>query len=97
MKKLAGVMALALILSTGSAMANPVVREGRLLYLSPKFKCFQCHGPTGAEGGRGPSFRGIGVRLKKPQILERAAHRCPPTGMCNPKELNAIVEYLMTL
>lgn len=77
--------------------AAPSAQEGKALYTSSKFKCFQCHGPTGAEGGAGPSFKDIGKKYDKPKLLELAAHKCPPTGVCNPKELGAIVDYLMTL
>lgn len=71
--------------------------EGKELYQSAKFKCFKCHGPTGTEGGMGPSFKGVGKKYTHDQLMERAAHNCPPTGACDPKQLGAIVEYLRTL
>ncbi|MGK7345264.1 MAG: c-type cytochrome [Candidatus Nitrospinota bacterium M3_3B_026] len=71
--------------------------KGKELYQSAKFKCFKCHGPTGAEGGMGPSFKGVGKKYTHDQLMERAAHNCPPTGACDPKQLGAIVEYLRTL
>lgn len=73
------------------------VEEGKKYYTSKKFKCFQCHGPTGAEGGMGPSFKGVGKKYTHDQLMEKAAHNCPPTGACDPKQLGAIVEYLRTL
>lgn len=86
-----------LVALTMALAASPSEQEGKSLYMSSKFKCFQCHGPTGAEGGMGPSFKGVAKKYDKPALLERAAHKCPPTGVCNPKELGAIADYLMTL
>ncbi len=71
--------------------------EGKKLYASQKFGCHGCHGPTGAEGGAGPSFAGVGKKYDHETLMERAAHNCPPTGACDPKQLGAIVEYLRTL
>lgn len=88
---------LTVILHTVNAYAAPAAQEGKNLYLSSKFKCFQCHGPTGVEGGSGPSFKGVAQKYDKPKLLERAGHNCPPTGVCNPKELGAIADYLLTL
>lgn len=67
--------------------------NGKSLYESKKFGCVNCHG-TGGEGGRGPSFKGIGKKYSKDQLMKRASHNCPPTGACSPKELGAIVEYI---
>lgn len=92
MKTVITIVALSMALA-----AAPSTQEGKTLYTSAKFKCFQCHGPTGVEGGAGPSFKGVGKKYDKPTLLEHAAHKCPPTGVCNPKELGAIVDYLMTL
>lgn len=72
------------------------VEKGKALYLGKKFKCYICHGKEG-EGGRGPSFKGIGKKYSVDEILQKAAHRCPPTGKCNPQELRAIVDFLRTL
>lgn len=69
---------------------------GKELYLGEKFKCYTCHGKEG-EGGKGPSFKGIGKKQSADEILQKAAHRCPPTKQCNPKEIGAIVNYLRTL
>ena len=71
--------------------------EGKKLYASQKFGCHKCHGPTGAEGGMAPSFTGIGKKYDHDTLMERAAHNCPPTGACDPKQLGAIVAYLRTL
>lgn len=73
-----------------------VVTKGKELYLGGKFKCYACHGKEG-EGGKGPSFKGIGKKQSVDEILQRATHRCPPTGQCNPEEIRAIVNYLRTL
>lgn len=72
------------------------VAKGKALYLGEKFKCYTCHGKEG-EGGMGPSFKGIGKKYSVDEILQKAAHRCPPTGKCNPQELRAIVDFLRTL
>lgn len=69
---------------------------GKSYYLGKKFKCFQCHGKSG-KGGAGPSFVGLGKRRTKQEILEKAAHMCPPTRVCSPEELKVIVEYITTL
>lgn len=92
MKTVITVIALSMALA-----AAPSAQEGKALYMSSKFKCFQCHGPTGVEGGSGPSFKGVAQKYDKPKLLELAGHKCPPTGVCNPKELGAIADYLLTL
>jgi len=81
----------------GQASSNSGVEDGKKLYSSQKFKCHKCHGPTGREGGMGPSFKGVGKKYSRDQLMERAAHNCPPTGACDPKQLGAIVDYLRTL
>ncbi len=81
-----------LILSSSASFAE----DGKKLYKSSKFNCVQCHGENG-EGGVGPSFKGIGKRLSHAELMRHAAHNCPPTGACDPKQLGAIVEYLRTL
>ncbi|MBF0169880.1 MAG: cytochrome c [Nitrospinae bacterium] len=97
-------VAIALLLATAppalAAPADPdtsIAVEGKRLYASQKFGCHRCHGPTGAEGGMGPSFTGIGKKYDQTALMERAAHNCPPTGACDPKQLGAIVAYLRTL
>jgi cytochrome c551/c552 len=92
MKAVISVIALTMVLA-----AAPSTEEGKALFTSSKYKCFQCHGPTGAEGASGPAFKGVAKKYDKPKLLEAAAHKCPPTGSCNPKELGAIVDYLLTL
>jgi len=92
MKAVITVIALTMALA-----AAPSAQEGKSLFMSSKYKCFQCHGPTGVEGGSGPSFKDVAKKYDKPKLLELAAHKCPPTGMCSPKELGAIVDYLLTL
>jgi mono/diheme cytochrome c family protein len=87
----------ALLVAGGALDASDGAEQGKELYRSQKFGCHQCHGPTGAEGGPGPSFAGIGARYDRDQLMERAAHNCPPTGACDPKQLAAIVDYLRTL
>ena len=67
--------------------------KGKELYLGEKFKCYTCHGKEG-EGGMGPSFKGVGKKQSVDEILQKAVHRCPPTGQCNPTEIRAIVNYL---
>lgn len=66
---------------------------GKALYLGQKYHCYSCHGTNGAGGG-GPSFIGIGKKYDTEALLKRAAHNCPPTGACNPKELRALVDYI---
>jgi len=83
--------------STSSEMEQHNIKMGKDYYSSAKFRCFKCHGPTGTEGGMGPSFKGIGKRYDKSGLMERAAHACPPTGACDPEQLGAIVDYLRTL
>lgn len=70
--------------------------NGKELYLGQKYHCFSCHGVHG-EGGDGPAFKGIGKKYDQQTLLKRAAHNCPPTGACNPKELHALVEYIRTM
>lgn len=99
MKKVLALVAAAggaLVAAGANALPNPV-QEGKALYSSEKFRCYQCHGPTGAEGGMGPSFKGVGKKFTRDQLMERAAHNCPPTGVCDPKQLGAIVDYLRSL
>ena len=83
--------------SSNAEEGKAKAEEGKTLYSSAKFKCFQCHGKTGVEGGMGPSFEGVGKKYDRDQLMERAAHNCPPTGTCDPKQLGAIVDYLRTL
>lgn len=85
----------AMVFAHGNHSEKSNVAIGKELYLGEKFKCYSCHGKEG-EGGRGPSFKGIGKKYTIEEILERAAHRCPPTGKCNPKEIRALVDYIMT-
>jgi cytochrome c553 len=92
MKAVITVIALAMALA-----AAPSVEEGKALYASPKYKCFNCHGPTGVEGGGGLPLKGLPQKYGRDKLMERAAHSCPPTKSCSPKELNAIVDYLLTL
>jgi mono/diheme cytochrome c family protein len=69
---------------------------GEVLYNSEKYRCVSCHGERG-KGGLGPSFAGVMTNLNKEMLMKRAAHRCPPTGACNPTELGAIVDYIKSL
>jgi len=91
---------LSIIILTGGvsfAAENPSTKYGKVIFTSEKFKCSKCHGPTGKEGGKGPSFKGISKKYTHAQLMERAAHNCPPTGACDPRQLSAIVDYLRTL
>ena len=92
------VLTLSIFILSAAAFAEEKdnTAKGKELYLGEKFKCYTCHGKEG-EGGMGPSFKGIGKKHSVDEILERATHRCPPTGKCNPKEIRAIVDYLRTL
>ncbi len=95
--------ALVIIAALGLIAAAPAVKkeytteDGKAMFGSKKFNCFKCHGPTGVEGGIGPSFKGVGKRYTKGKLMQRAAHACPPSGACDPQQLGAIVEYLRTL
>lgn len=79
------------------AAQSPSEKYGKVVFASEKFKCSQCHGPTGKEGGSGPSFAGVSKKYSRAQLMERASHKCPPTGACDPRQLSAIVDYLGTL
>lgn len=72
------------------------IKEGKALFLSEKYKCFSCHGKDG-EGAAGPSFKGVGKRFTTPELIKQAAHHCPPTKACSPKDMAALAEYLRTL
>jgi len=87
----------AVFAASGISFAASPADEGKILYSAQKYNCAKCHGPTGAEGGMGPSFKGVGKKYDKTKLMERAAHNCPPTGTCSPKDLGAIVDYLRTL
>ena len=95
-----GAFLLSIIILAGGvsfATENPSVKYGKVIFTSEKFKCSHCHGPTGTEGGKGPSFKGISKKYSRDQLMERASHKCPPTGACDPRQLAAIVDYLGTL
>ncbi len=72
------------------------VSEGKALFLGEKYHCYTCHGKNG-EGASGPGFQGVGKKYSQSEMMKLAAHRCPPTGACNPKELEAIVSFLRTI
>lgn len=99
--KVVFLMIAAVIITYGAARAadakkSDAIKEGKTLFLSEKYKCFSCHGQSG-EGGAGPSFKGIGKKYTAPELMKRAAHNCPPTGACSPKDLAALVDYIRTL
>jgi mono/diheme cytochrome c family protein len=95
--KIIAIIALAVFAGAAVVGATPAtIKEGKSLFLSEKYKCFTCHGEKG-EGGKGPSFIGIAKKQTVPEMMKAAAHNCPPTGACSPKELGAIVDYLRTL
>lgn len=92
MKKIMG--SVSLVLLGGLAHAGLSAEEpGKALYLGQKYHCYSCHGTSGA-GGSGPSFVGIGKKYDTEALMKRAAHNCPPTGACSPKELRALVEFI---
>lgn len=90
---MAGMAGAAWLTPTGTAEEK---LDGQALFTSAKFKCDRCHGADGM-GGRGPSFKGVGKKYDRDQLMERSAHRCPPSGACSPAELGAIVDWLRTL
>ncbi|VAX20762.1 hypothetical protein MNBD_NITROSPINAE01-1186 [hydrothermal vent metagenome] len=95
-----GVVFMSMIIFAGGvsfADESPSEKYGKVVFASEKFKCSKCHGPTGAEGGQGPSFKGVSKKYTHAQLMERAAHNCPPAGACDPRQLAAIVDYLGTL
>ncbi|MBI3794944.1 MAG: c-type cytochrome [Nitrospinae bacterium] len=102
MRYISGLLVFAFVAVTGFlAVADNVVKpdtiiEGKALFMSEKYKCFTCHGEKG-EGGKGPSFIGVGKKLSNAEMMKKAAHNCPPTGACSPKDLSAIVDFLRTL
>ncbi|MBI4666659.1 MAG: c-type cytochrome [Nitrospinae bacterium] len=96
MKKIV-VAFVALSIMAGPAMASvKTIKLGKELYHSQKFKCYTCHGQR-AQGGSAPNLRKAANKFSKATLLKRAAHMCPPTGMCSPKQLGAIVDYLRSL
>lgn len=86
---------LVLVIAGGSAYGNDV-QQGKELYLSSKYRCYSCHGQNG-EGASGPSFKGIGKKYDLETLIKKAAHNCPPTGMCSPKEMRLMAIFLRTL
>ncbi|MBI5178715.1 MAG: cytochrome c [Nitrospinae bacterium] len=86
---------IAIVTLSVPAMAD-LAEKGQKLFLNKKYRCATCHGKRG-QGGIGPAFQGIGAKYSQDELMKRAAHNCPPTGSCNPKELNAIITYLRTL
>jgi len=96
-------MIAAVIMAYGAADAKKpdakkpdAIKEGKSLFLSEKYKCFSCHGKDGG-GGTGPSFKGVGKKFTTPELIKQAAHHCPPTKACSPKDMAALAEYLRTL
>ena len=79
-----------------AAEKTSTVKEGKALYLGEKYKCHTCHGQNG-EGGTGPTFKGVGKKYTQSELMGHAAHRCPPTAQCSPKEISALVDYIRTL
>lgn len=97
-KLISGILIICLIqiLLEAGSYTEEAKLDGKELFHSEKFKCFTCHGKNGV-GGKGPSFIGYGKKYLKEDILHKAAHNCPPTGACDPKQLGAIVDYIQTL
>ncbi len=83
------------IVAGNNVFANDV-QKGKELYLGSKYHCYSCHGQNG-EGGGGPSFIGIGKRYDLNTLIKSAAHRCPPTGACSPKDMRLLAIYLRSL
>lgn len=96
--KVSGVFVISIFILSATVFAEDKdnAAKGKELYQGEKFKCYTCHGKEG-EGGMGPSFKGIGTKQSVDEILQKAAHRCPPTKQCNPTEIRSIVNYLRTL
>ncbi len=93
------IMTFVLLLVFGFAAAAYAadVSEGKALFQGEKYKCYTCHGKDGAGGTSAPGFKGASKKYSQSEMMKRAAHNCPPTGACNPKELEAIVSYLRTI
>lgn len=96
MNRIVKTFALFLVLGLSSTAYAGDISEGKALFLGEKYHCYSCHGKNG-EGASGPSFKGVGKKFSQDEMMKRAAHKCPPTGACNPKELEAIVSYLRTI
>lgn len=102
--KVVFLMTVAVIMAFGAANAAyakkseqaDAIKEGKDLFMSEKYKCFSCHGKDG-EGATGPSFKGVGKKFTTPELIKQAAHHCPPTKACSPKDMAALAEYLRTL
>ncbi len=84
------------VVGLSSAAFAGAAPDGKSLYLGEKYKCYSCHGKNG-EGAAGPSFKGVGKKYSQDEMMKRAAHQCPPTGACSPKDIEALVGYLRTL
>ena len=85
-----------LVLGLAAAAYAAGGAEGKSLFQGEKYHCYSCHGKNG-EGASGPAFKGMGKKYSQDEMMKMAAHKCPPTGACNPKELEAIVAFLRTL
>jgi len=94
--KIIALTAIAIFIGTAAVNAADTVKDGKTLYLGEKYKCFSCHGEKG-EGGKGPSFKGVGKKHTAPEMMKLAAHNCPPTGACSPKDISALVDFIRTL
>lgn len=88
--------ALLLVLGLAAAAYAADGSEGKALFQGEKYRCYSCHGKNG-EGASAPGFKGVGKKYSQGEMMKRAAHNCPPTGACNPKELEAIISYLRTI
>lgn len=96
MNRIVKTFVLLFVLGLVTAAHAADVSEGKSLFQGEKYRCYSCHGKNG-EGGSAPGFKGVGKKYSQSEMMKRAAHNCPPTGACNPKELEAIVSYLRTI
>lgn len=92
------ILGLLLVLGLATTAHAADVPDGKSLFQGEKYRCYSCHGKNGeGVGASAPGFKGVGKKYSQAEMMKRAAHNCPPTGACNPKELEAIVAYLRTL
>lgn len=97
MNRSAAAFALVLVVGFAATAYASDVSEGKALFQGEKYKCYTCHGKNAEGGTSAPGFKGVGKKYSQSEMMKRAAHNCPPTGACNPKELEAMVAYLRTI
>ena len=72
---------------TAAAAASPPAADivrGREIYIA---RCAACHGPTGVEGGIGPSLRGEAKRKNRAAVVAAIERPVPPMPKLAPAVL----------